>query len=231
MAGKSKSSRGNSHPALADQTNFKHKDLVRACIIRGMPFEDVLESSDHVKANWHYNNYFNQTDLSLLDKYDEWVDKRIKKEVPGWKKKKYLFDSSLKIGYVPDQETGEKTKKRISKIKVIKRKRERNATLNNIYSGTKKELTWRCAARGKNLEETRDIVMKEFPDANAKSIRIWWKKAEKEVKSNTTMQPHLIDEYSKLMLPGETEKKVKVKVVISKEYQRKKKRRDRRRNK
>jgi hypothetical protein len=231
---KSNQGRGaNTHPAFIDQANFRRKDLVRACIIRGMPFDLAFTTSDFSMAAWHYHNYFNAVKPELLDEYDQYVDNRIKAEVSDWEKKDYLFDKTLKLGYTPEEETDEEgntrvVKKRLTKIKIVKKKRERTLALGNIFQGTKKELTFRCAARGKTVEEAKEIVKKQFPDANEKSVKIWFKKAEKEVQRQLTMNPNAREDYEKMRLPDEAVAKQKVKIIISKEYKKKKARKARR---
>jgi len=154
-------------------SKYKHIDLQRACLMRGMPFGDIGESY-YFLTGYFSKNFDNPEDQALLDKFDNWRYKRLKdlgEDNP-------LF---VRLGFTREvnEETGEILKrKRVKFVKKQRPKRKRNKKL-GIFAGTKKELTMTSQGEGLSLEETTKVVLDKFPDAKEKSIRIWWKKAAK----------------------------------------------------
>lgn len=162
-------------------TQMTYKDLQRACIVRGMGFDDCLNTDVIGLSNYFNRHHLEKGDLSLLDKFDEYVDKIL--EERGYDDKHPLRSHYLRLGYVGEADAEGKVSKKkprgVGLPKREKKKRERDASLGNIYSGTKKALTFKMQREGKPLEETIAIVQKTFPEAVEKSIRIWYKKSQK----------------------------------------------------
>lgn len=154
---------------------MRYIDLQRACLIRGIGFEELVEGDFYRLQSWLAKNWDTDLDTGLLDKFDEWRERVMKSQGKD--------EPFIRLGYVAekDEETGEVTKvKKIRNLKKPKRKRERNKSLGNIFKGTKKELALQCEKEGKSLDQTIKIVMEKFPDALEKSVRIWYKKAKRE---------------------------------------------------
>lgn len=203
-------------PELVLLDSLNHKNLVREVVSRGMPFKDVIESSDLTKGNWLIRNFYTTSKKpNLIDDFDEWRHFKMQ-EKPGNTPKKapYLFDPRLNYGYVEerDSKTGEVTKEKkirgFSKKLVLKRKEKDKAF--GIFKGTKKSLTFECAARAMPIAETIKIVTEHFPEALEKSIKIWYSRAAKETKRLTSMRPGVVEEWKK---PLELPKKLKLKVI------------------
>ena len=156
--------------------NMTYKDLKRAVVARGMNFEDVVAGDFYKLNSWLHKNYSNDVDLELLNQYDEWMDNELK----GLGQTD-LVHPSLRLGYIGDKDTEENSIK-LKKVKQEKKPKEkREKTENGLFKGTKKALTFECATKGMNLENTIKKVMKNFDDASEKSIKIWFKKAKREL--------------------------------------------------
>lgn len=173
-----------------EKTNFltsagKHmtyKDLKRQAIILGMPFPDACKSS--IFGLIGYINHSNNTpDTSLIDQYDEWVDKQL--EDIGYEKDDPLRSSRLRLGFLGEEkENGERKSRRIPGIKKQKpRKTPKERDEFNLVKGTKKSYTFELANKGFSLERTIRRVKKKFPEANDKSINLWYRKAKRDGKA------------------------------------------------
>lgn len=156
-------------------SNKTYKDLKREAVIRGMPFPDVTGAG--IPTLIHFiNNSENKPDISLIDKYDEWADAQLAQL--GYEKGKECRHPNLRLGFIGEKdENGSVVKqKRIKGIpKPKKPKRERDE--NNLYKGTKKSYTFELAKKGLTLERVIRRVLKKFPDASEKSIKIWYRNA------------------------------------------------------
>lgn len=148
-----------------------YKDLKREAVIRGMPFPDVVEA-DVYKLIVFNDRSNNKPDISLVDKYDEWIDKQL--EQAGYGPGEAIRSSRLRLGFIGEEkEDGTITTKRIKGIpKPKKKKRERDDS--GLYKGTKKSYTYELASKGFSLERVQKRVLKKFPDAKIKSIKIWF---------------------------------------------------------
>lgn len=154
-------------------SDLKNKDLQIECILRGMAFEDVLRSSFIRLANWLVEHATLPKDFELLEKYDNYIEDILRE-----KGKEELIHNSLRLGYVQrDEEEGEEKQKKEKVVKEKKAPKEKDT--NGFYKGTKKSYTYECQGRGKTLEQTIIKVKRKFPEAQDKSIRIWYNKAKK----------------------------------------------------
>lgn len=153
-------------------SNLKFKDLQIACIVRGMDFKDVLDRDFYGLSNWLQRNVMVKEDLSKLEEYDNWMDQELLNMG-----KEELVHNSLRLGYIKreDEDAPVKTPK-LPKEKKAPRERDGRG----LYKGTKKSYTFDCFTRGKTLEQTLVKVKRKFPEAQDKSIRIWYNKAKKE---------------------------------------------------
>jgi hypothetical protein len=164
----------NTTPAEKEARHFKYQDLQRACIVRGIDFTILVNGTHPFLVDWFIRHYNDKFDATRLDAFDKW-----REEVMLSKGKNEPF---IRLGFVGEQdpETGDiisiKKPKKFKKPKKGKRERD---TKFNIFTGTKKELTFRCQSEGKTIEETIKTVKAKFPDAVDKSISIWYKKAKK----------------------------------------------------
>jgi len=164
--------------AHREMSNFKYKDLKRGVVVRGMDFQEVVNGDYHSLTKWFVENYERTQNTNLLDQYDDWVESTIRD--------KSLIHPSLRLGYIGerDEETGEVTKtKRPKGIKKKRSKKERDTRF-NIFKGTAKSFTYECQSNGLTLQKTLEKVFEQYPNGcSDKSVRIWFKRAEKLKKS------------------------------------------------
>lgn len=156
---------------------MNYKDMKRHCVSRGMSFDKVINGSVPKLSNWLHANRNVTPNTELLDKYDDYVEEQLRSSG-----KEYLIYPQLRLGYI-----GEKDEDGVAittkKVKVVNRtKVKREKTADGIYKGTKKALTYQSQKEGKTLAETQEIVKKAFEDVSEKSVKIWYKKSERENK-------------------------------------------------
>lgn len=174
---KTKRSRGKSRAnKLGDMfkasTNMSYKDIKRNCVVRGMPFQEVVDSTIPGLSNWLHHNVNNEIKPHLLDDFDDWVENLLRE-----RGSEDLIHPQLRLGFIGEKgDDGEVTKtKRVKGIKKKKKKREKTA--DGIFKGTKKALTFQLQQDGVSMADAVTQVMEEYPDASEKSIKIWWKKS------------------------------------------------------
>lgn len=155
--------------------NLTYKDLKRNAVVRGMPFEEVVNGSVPRLDNWLHLNNFKEIRPELLDEFDDWVEKQLTDAG-----KEDLIHPQLRLGYIGERgEDGEPVKrKRVKGIKKKKVKKEK--TKGGLYKGTKKALTFQLQQEGFEMAEVEAKVIEEFPDANIKSVKIWYKKSRRQ---------------------------------------------------
>lgn len=154
-------------------SDLTYKGIQKECIIRGMDFIDIITLDFWGLSNWLVENAMRKTDESLLDKYDDWMEAKLRKRGAT-----DFIHPTLRMGYVKRDEEGEIKPKKEKVIKEKKAPREKDS--NGLFKGTKKSYTYELQKRGKTLEQTMIKVKRKFPDAQDKSIRIWFNKSKKE---------------------------------------------------
>lgn len=151
-----------------------YKEVKREAVIRGMPFPDVVEA-DFYRLLSYIDSSNAKPNIALVDKFDEWVDEQLSKA--GYGKDDPLRSSRLRLGFIGDED--EEGKIKIKRVKGIprprKEKRERDQL--GLYQGTKKSYTFELAGKGFEIDRVIRRVLKKFPDAKEKSIKIWYKAA------------------------------------------------------
>ena len=160
--------------------NMKYKDLKRRAVILGMPFPDACSAGvfDLIKF---INNSENKPNKHLIDEYDEWMDQQL--ESLSYEKDNPLRSSKLRLGFLGEDENGEKKSRRVPGIRKPKTKKppkERDEF--NLIKGTKKSYVFQLVSKGRTLERTIKLVKKKFPDANDKSISLWYRGAKRKLK-------------------------------------------------
>lgn len=166
--------------------DMKLVDLQKACIVRGMPFEDMVKSSVPQLHSWFDHNYQNSQDIKLLNEFDDWRELILKKKFTG-PEDQWAFHPNLRFGFIgkkdSDGNTTQTKKPRLKGVdKVEKPKRER-VEGTKVFMGTKKALTYQLTQEGKPLDEIIEAVMEQFPEAQEKSIKIWRNRALNEAKA------------------------------------------------
>lgn len=154
--------------------DLKLPDLQRQCIIRGMDFNELCESSVLNLHSFLINNWDAPINRNRLSEFDNWYNAELKEIGCD-----DLIHPLLDLGHTINNDTGETVKRRVKKIKPEKKvKRER--TEDGIFKGTKKAYTFELAKKGLKKSKVIDLVLEKFPEANEKSISIWFNKAKKQ---------------------------------------------------
>jgi hypothetical protein len=173
--------------ASSQGRNMTYRDLKRQAIVLGMPFPDACGCSI-----FSLISYIDHADVApdptLVDKFDAWVQKQF--DESGVPQGDPIRSARLRLGFVGDEvdpDTGEvKPKQRrvpgLKKPKKEKPKREKDQF--GHVKGTKKQYVWDLTVKGYNLERITRRVLKKFPDANEKSISLWFRSAKRECKKN-----------------------------------------------
>lgn len=158
-----------------------YRDIQRKAIVLGMPFPDVV-SSDVGRLQSFIDKSNNEPDTSLIDKYDQWVDEQM--ALLDYEPENPMRSSKLRLGYIGEtNEQGEAKRKRVRGIKKQREKkqpRERNEF--NLYKGTKKAYVFELTQKGYTIERIQRRVLKKFPDAKEKSIKLWHTAAKRQLK-------------------------------------------------
>jgi hypothetical protein len=150
-----------------------------------MPFPDACAAGvfDLIK---YISNSTNKPDKSLIDQYDEWADKQL--EAIGYSKDDPLRNSRLRLGFLGEEgENGQRRTKRVPGIKKPREKkppRERDEF--NLIKGTKKSYVFELTAKGFELDRVIRRMKKKFPDANEKSIQLWYRAAKRKLNGKTS---------------------------------------------
>lgn len=152
-------------------SDLTYKDLKIACVVRGMPPEEVLKRDFFGLANWLTKNVLLPENLELLEVFDNYMEDELIKLG-----KEELIHNSLRLGYVNRPE-GDEVIKAPKVVKEKKAPKEKDS--NGFFKGTKKSYTYELQGKGKTLEQTITKVKRKFPEAQDKSIRIWYNKAKK----------------------------------------------------
>lgn len=181
----------NHERSARELKTMKRRDIQTACVIRGLSFENVSGFDQLQIIAWFQNNYERPQDHSLIVEYDAWVDKVL--ENRGYEKGKAIRHPIFNLGITGNlsgTETGrfDSKKPQVSNTpkhiepKEKKAPKEKNESLGGLTKGTKKELTYLLTREGKSLEKVTEEVMKAFPEAQPKSIRIWVGRCKKDMK-------------------------------------------------
>lgn len=169
--------------------NLDYRGLKRQAIILGMPFPDACGCG--IFDLIHYIDHATtEPDPTLVDKFDEWISKHF--DDNGIPSDDPIRSSRLRLGFVGDEvdpETGEVIPKvrRVPGLKKPKKEKKPKREKDNYghVKGTKKQYTWELTQKGFDLERIIRRVLKKFPDANEKSISLWYRAAKREfAKSN-----------------------------------------------
>lgn len=155
--------------------NMTYKDCKRRAVALGMPFPDACAADWGQLQSWIMKSQ-NKPDLSLIDKYDDWMDMML--EQAGYAKDDPMRSYQLRLGFIAEDkvEEGKKRTKRIKGLpKPKKPKREKDER--GLWKGTKKSYTYELTDKGLPLERITRRVLKKFPDANPKSIQQWYRAA------------------------------------------------------
>ena len=157
--------------------DLTYKDLKKSCVSRGMPFDEVASGDVPSLHNWLHHNSLKTEDKSLINDYDDWVHEQL-----TGMGKEYLLYPSLRLGYIGDKSDNEKVVKAPKIVKDKTPKLPKEKTEDGVVKGTKKAYTFELARKGHNLEYIIKRILKRFPDASEKSIKIWFRSAKNKEK-------------------------------------------------
>lgn len=160
---------------------LKYKDLKRECVIRGMPFDEVIGGDVPKLSVWLGRNFTNTIKYELLDVFDDYQEDLIRKSMEAKDMDpSELIHPSLRLGYIGERDDeGNIIKRKRVKTLVKKKRKKRERTENGIFKGTKKALTYQLQSNGMSKEEVIKEVIEKFPEASSKSIGIWYNKSKK----------------------------------------------------
>ena len=168
-------------------SQMKHKDLQRACILKGLEPKYIVEWDHHKLAGWFYANFDNGENLLLLQEYDSWLEGQLQSR--GYKKGDAILAPALRFGFTPDMDEikGLQTPGAaapLPKLEVVEKPKTKRLVdeVTGVYSGTKKNLTYTLTDEGVAIDEIIKKVLEKFPDAQDKSIKIWHKRRLKQIK-------------------------------------------------
>jgi hypothetical protein len=151
-------------------------NLKRECLVRGMPFEDLVNSSVPNLQSWFLKNYPNPIHRERLNEFDDWNDKILRaRNVDST-----MLDPIFRLGSIAsrDGEGNILKKKRVTGM-IKKDRKRREKTKAGLFTGTKKAYTFELQSQGKTKSEVITLVMEKFSDAKEKSISIWFNKSKK----------------------------------------------------
>lgn len=154
-------------------SDLTYRDLKIACIVRGMPFDEVLKADFFRLSNFVQNNVLVSQNMSLLDDYDDYLESVLKE-----RGQTDLIHNSLRLGYVKKEGDDDYVPKPL-KVKTEK-KPAREKDSNGLFKGTMKSYTFELQKKGKTLPQTLVKVLRKFPEAKEKSVKIWFNKSKKE---------------------------------------------------
>lgn len=165
----------------ASARHMKYKDIKRKAIALGMPFPDSVNCTifDMLKF---IDQSTNKPDKSLIDKYDEWVDAHM--DEIGITKDNPLRSYRLRLGFLGEEdEEGVRKTRRVRGMKKPKKEkkapREKDAL--GLVKGTKKAYTFFLTSKGHSLDRVTRRVKEKFPEANDKSISLWYRAAKRKL--------------------------------------------------
>lgn len=154
-------------------SDLTYKDLKIACIIRKMPFDDVLKADFFKLSNFVQQNVMVRQNLDLLEEYDDYIDSILKE-----RNQDELIHNSLRLGYVKKEGDDEYIPKAAKEKAPKKEPRQKDS--NGLFKGTMKSYTYELQKKGKDLKQTLTKVLRKYPDAKEKSVKIWFNKSKKE---------------------------------------------------
>jgi len=169
----------NKRPSTGDRVSdyinsINIPTLKRACIIRGIPFPRVTRLGVHGLNSWLYKNYENRIDVTLLEKYDTWMDDAL--EISG------PVPLELRMAFFGEDEKGNVKKERRDVMLMGVNKSKSEIAAFKPKRGSKKELTFQLMHEGKGTKEVIKEVMAVFPEAKEGSIKSWCSQARKVIK-------------------------------------------------
>lgn len=159
------------------------KDLKRACIMRGLPFEEVGNKSVLNLQSWFLKNFDLPLDHKLLEEYDIWCEGMLKSRGVD----PIMTSPTFRLSAIAERNAdGEVTKRKRVKSLAPRIKKKKERTSDGLFKGTKKANTYELAQKGLPKAEVIRLIKERWPDAKEKSIGIWYNRAKKVNKNVNT---------------------------------------------
>lgn len=159
--------------------HMKIRELKQACIVRGMPFRQVVESTVWELQSFLINNWIKPTDKTLLNDFDDWMNTELREE--GLED---LIHPRLNMGYFGEDEEGNEHRRQIKNIAISNVASKKEIALFKPRKGSKKSLVYELIRQDPDIttEELIDRMQEEFPDCPIGSIKSWASRARKSVR-------------------------------------------------
>ena len=146
------------------------KDLKRACIMRGLPFEEVGEQSILNLQSWFLKNFDLPLDYKLLEEYDIWCERLLNERGVD----PIMTSATFRLSAIAERNAdGEIVKRKRVKSMVPRVKKKKERTTDGLFKGTKKAYTYELSQKGIPKDKVLQLVKEKWPDAKDKSIGIW----------------------------------------------------------
>jgi len=171
----------DAHPADGHMMKMKYKDLKRECVMRGMPFQELIEGGIHQLSGYFREHFYDNVQHNLLDEFDDWQEEQIKLAMVDKEgDADDIIHPALRLGFIAERDDeGNVTKRKRVRSIVKKKKKRRERTAQGVFAGTKKALTFQLQKTGLDKQQVIVQVLEQFPDASEKSISIWFNKSKK----------------------------------------------------
>lgn len=170
------------HSVDAQLRLMKYQDVKDACIVLNMPFEDVSKADWHGLKSYYARHYGGIENPELLEEFDSYTANSLisNGHSPDDPLVKYRPHAE-KVGEEEDTTTLDSTPLKTPTALPKKKKGKRERDSFGGFKGTKKSYVYLGVSKGATIDKVIDKTLKKFPDAKEKSIRIWFKKATKEL--------------------------------------------------
>lgn len=173
--------KGKAH-AYSKADKMSIKDFKRECVVRGMPFSEVIDADVPKLYSFWIENLHKPKNPQLLDDFDDWVEKQLRMTLG--EDAEELIHPSLRLGFIGERDDdGMVIKmKRIAGMSKKPPRKKKQKTSDGVIAGTAKAKTFECFRLKMSKQETEKAVLEQFPDASPKSIGIWYNKAKRKSK-------------------------------------------------
>lgn len=174
--------KGRAH-AYSKADKMSIRDFKRECVVRGMPFDEVIEADVPTMYSFWIENLHKPKNPQLLDEFDDYVEKKLRMTMGDDAEE--LIHPSLRLGFIGERDDdGMVVKmKRIAGMSKKPPRKKKEKTTDGVMVGTAKAKTFECFRMGLSKQEAEKTVLESFPDASPKSIGIWYNKAKRKSKS------------------------------------------------
>lgn len=160
------------------------RDLKRACIVRGIHFNLVVESDVLELQSWLFRNYYNLTEPNLLVEFDRWYETELSDQgiIDG------PLHTDLKFGYYREDEVGNRRSSKRNTLIVGAVKSDRELAEYKPRIGTAKERAFELFEEGLSTREVIDEMDLIHPEVSEGTVKVWGSKWRKQKKLQEKLQ-------------------------------------------